>query len=137
MDEGGDAKPFIVISAGGRRKLVPLEAVVELVPMLALAEVEGPRGACRGMANLRGEIVPVFDATSPTAPLHPSRFIVIARAESLLLGLVVDDVYDIVTVGPGDLASRPIGGGRSAVMARVEETLLPVIDLPRVVDDNV
>lgn len=135
MDEGG-AKPFIMVSAGGRRKLVPLESVVELVPMLALTDVEGPRGACRGMANLRGEIVPIFDATSPTAPLHPSRFIVIARTKSLLLGLVVDDVYDIVAVNPGDLASRPIGGGRFAVMARIEDNLLPVIDLYSIVDDS-
>ena len=72
-------RQFVTVSAGGRRKLVPLEDVVEIVPMLTLDAVEEQSQSCRGVANLRGELVPIFDLTGPNALLHPSRFILITR----------------------------------------------------------
>jgi chemotaxis signal transduction protein len=126
---------FVAVSAGGKKKLFRLTDVVEIVPMLALSEVAEQTGACRGVANIRGEIVPVFDLTSPTAPLLPSRFIIVTRVGGAPTGLLVDDVHDVVTVPKERVTSVPVGGGRSATMVTLrdddgggDDILLYVID---------
>jgi chemotaxis signal transduction protein len=121
-------KQFVTVSAGGRRKLVPLEEVVEIIPMLALEDVEGQSHLCRGVANLRGDLVPVFDLTGATAPLHPSRFILVSRADGVLIGLIVDDVHEVLTLEDERLLRRPVGGGRTALMVSVEGSVMAVLN---------
>lgn len=121
-------RQFVTVTAGGRRKLVPLDEVVEIIPMLALSHVDGQSHLCRGVANLRGELIPVFDLTGPDAPLHPSRFILIARADEILVGLIVDDVHDVLGIEDERLLHRPLGGGRSSLIVNVDGAAMAVIN---------
>jgi chemotaxis signal transduction protein len=121
-------KQFVTVSVGGRRKLFPIEEVVEIIPMLALEDVDGQSHLCRGIANLRGELIPVFDLTGSTALLHPSRFILITHTGDALVGLIVDDVHDVLGIEDDRLLSRPVGGGRSSLMANVEGAVMAVIN---------
>lgn len=119
---------FIVISAAQQRKLVRVSDIQEIVPLMALAEVDEVRSDCRGMANLRGQIIPVFDLNGADAALAPSRFVLVSRVEGSSIGLIVDEIHDVVTVPEAQLAPRPVGGGRSVLVTRIGNDVLAVLE---------
>lgn len=79
----------------------------------------------RGVMNLRGALVPVFDAVSPDAALSPSRFILVVPREAELSALIVDDVIDLVT--PERLIEQRLVD-RVSQTALVEGEMLSVLD---------
>lgn len=105
-----------------------LSDVHEIVPMMSLEGIEGGGGNCRGLVNLRGEIIPVFDLSGPDAALAPSRFILVSRAGQDPIGLIADDVVDLLSVPEGQVVSRVVGDARSVVVARIDDELIPVIE---------
>ena len=114
---------FIIVAAQRRRYLVRISDITEIVSMMGLTPVDGQGGACRGMANLRGQIIPVFDLNGATARLSPSRFIMVCRVAGAVYGFIVDEVYDVVRIAAETLTSQPIGGGRTMLMTRIGESL--------------
>lgn len=122
-------KQFVIVTVAERKRLIRIEDVREIVPLMALAEVEGRRGACRGLVNLRGEMIPVFDLAGADARLSPSRVIVVARMpQNECIGLLVDDVHDVVTVPGERVATRPVGGGQVTTVVSIEDEILSVLE---------
>lgn len=119
---------FVVVTADKRRQLVRASDIQEIVSLMALTPMSGQSGNCRGMANLRGEVIPVFDLDGPFVPLSPSRFILVTRLSTGPVGLIVDEIHDVITVGGDRLARRPVGGGRTTLVARVEDDLLAILE---------
>lgn len=119
---------FVLVRTGDRKKLLHIDTVREIVAMMAVEEMDERTGRCRGMVNLRGDVVPVFDATDPDAPLDPQRFIVISPVGDAPVGLVVDDVLDVVAVAEEGIVERPVGPGRTARLVRIDRDLLPVLE---------
>lgn len=105
-----------------------LSDVREIVPMMSLEGIESGGKTCRGLLNLRGEILPVFDLSGPDAPLAPSRFILVSRAGHDPIGLIADDVVDFLSVPEGQVVSRLVGDARTVLVARVGDELIPVIE---------
>lgn len=119
---------FVIVSTSQRLSLVRLSDIREIVSLMALSQVDEQHGSCRGMANLRGEIIPVFDLTGPDAPLSPSRFILVSRAGEHPIGLIVDEIHDVVSVPADQIAERPSGNGHSSFVARLDGRLLSVLE---------
>ena len=123
--------PLVRVSSGRRRWLVRVEDLQEVVPMMALGQVEGLGGECRGLLNLRGELVPVFDKTDGEG--SPSRFILVLRERGGRVGLLVDEVHEVLVPAAGQLVSRPVGAGRTRSMALVGEELFTLLEPGEVV----
>lgn len=122
-------QPLVRVSTGSRRWLVRVEDLQEVVPMMALAQVEGQWGGCRGVLNLRGELVPVFDGSGPEAPLEPSRLILVLReAGGTRVGLIVDEAHEVLFLPEQALTPRPVGEGRTRRMALVGEEVFSVLE---------
>lgn len=128
---------FVVVTADKRRQLVRASDIQEIVSLMALTPMNGQSENCRGMANLRGEIIPVFDLDGASVPLSPSRFILVTRLATGPVGLIVDEIHDVITVGDNHLARRPIGGGRTTLVARVEDDLLAILEPADAIDKAV
>jgi purine-binding chemotaxis protein CheW len=83
-----------------------------------------------GVLNLRGEIIPVFDMRKvlvlEDAPGAEEAKLVVVCARGRTLGLLVDQVLDVVAVGPDALMPVPgaSGGAARVVLAafRKEES---------------
>jgi chemotaxis signal transduction protein len=126
---------FIIVSIARQKKLVRLSVIQEIVSLMALTEIDERRGLCRGMANLRGESIPVFDLSGPRERLSPSRFIVMARVHGQTIGLIVDEVHDVVTVPEAQLSPRPVGEGSSILVARLDDELMSILEPAYVLRD--
>ena len=96
----------------------------------------------RGVVNLRGQIVTVLD---PASKLGESpgrgtegRKIVVVQWEEELIGLLVDEVEDIVHVPPGSVLDAPAQGTAAAGRCIVgvferEGELVSILDLAELV----
>jgi purine-binding chemotaxis protein CheW len=119
---------FLMVSVLHRRRLVHVADVQEIVALMALTEIDGQRGSCRGVMNLRGQIVPVFDLSGPRAALSPSRFILVSRSGAQLVGLIIDEAHHVVAVPAEQLMLSPAGEGSSTLVARIDDDLVSVLD---------
>jgi purine-binding chemotaxis protein CheW len=125
---------YVVVVTERGRQLVRVTHIQEIVSLMALTHVDGLRGNCRGMANLRGEIIPVFDLDGPQVPLSPARFILVIRLAAGPVGLIVNEIQDVVAIADELLAQRPTGGGRAALLATVGEEVLAVLEPQDAID---
>lgn len=119
---------FVIIAARGKRHLVRITDIQEILSMLLLIEVDGQSGAFRGVANLRGTLLPVFDLSGEAAALAPSRFILICRTGEQTYGLIVDEVDDVVRIPTEQLSLQSIGGGKTILMTRIQDEVLSVLE---------
>lgn len=120
---------FIHIRARARELLVRIRDVSEVVPVMTLSDIGGLSRDCRGMLNLRGEMIPIFAVEGPAdSGLELHQLILVARCGDEPLGLVVDDVIDVVVIPDEQVALRRIGGGRVGTFGRLGDAVLPVLD---------
>ncbi len=127
----GERLSFLLVSAADRRHLLPLTQVREILPMLALQQREERRGRFQGAMNLRGEIVPVLCFAENETPVTPAQFIVVLLAAGRSIGVVVDEVHDLITLPPDGLIRRELDHGDAIQLARIGNELLSVTDVER------
>ncbi|HZQ78978.1 MAG TPA: chemotaxis protein CheW [Acidimicrobiia bacterium] len=110
----------VVVRAGGHVYGIPLETVVEVTRMVALAAAPAGQTWAAGLLDLRGAPVPVVDVAprlglTPQAPVLDRR-IVVARHPAdpaASLGLVVDEVSGVAPAGTPLLDLTALVGGAS------------------------
>lgn len=119
---------FITIVTRERRYLLRISDIQEIISMLLLTPIDGQSGAFRGMANVRGAVIPIFDLSGEYARLSPTRFILICRIAERQVGFIADEVHDIVGILEENLIEQPIGGGKKQVLTRIGDEVLSILD---------
>ncbi|MBK9264821.1 MAG: chemotaxis protein CheW [Polyangiaceae bacterium] len=120
---------FVMVKIQDRKRIMRLSDIREVVSLMALSPIEGARGGtCRGVANIRGEMIPIFDLAGADARLSPSRVVVIARLGVEHVGLLVDDVTDVIDLSDEHVAVRNIGGGRTSTIVRMDDEVMTVME---------
>ena len=99
----------------------------------------------RGVVNMRGRIVTIIDVRLKLGFEPASRgpaLVIIVPHRDELLGLLVDDVDDIVHAEPGAIAPAPenLEGAERELFCgvlKLDQTLVAILDHSRVVERNV
>lgn len=110
----------IVLPLGSVRYGIELTDVREVVPDPLLTPVPGAPPAVLGVANLRGEVVPVLDTAAllGLAPLQRIAFAVIAEFDAGLAGLATDGEPATAALHePAGTGRYAFGGGVVTVLA--------------------
>ncbi len=141
--ESDDGRQFVTFALNEQVYCLDILSVREIRMLESVTPVPGAPEAIRGVFNLRGSIVPVCDlrlrfgqAATPIAPNHPA---VIVAIQDRLIGLLVDEVLDIVTVPSDNVCPPPDAeSGRrnpffSALITQ-PNGLLIVVDVDRLAD---
>lgn len=120
---------FVMLKIQDRTRIMRLSDIREVVSLMALTTIDGALGgSCRGVANLRGEMIPVFDLADANAPLAPTRVIVITRLGTEHIGLLVDDVTNVIGVPDEQVAVRNVGSGRTSTIVRMDGVIMTVME---------
>ena len=121
--------PFLHVSILGEQKLIAIDSVREILPMMLLHEVPPEPGAdgFRGFANVRGTLVPVY-STSRTPELSADSFIIVFEERARLWGRVVDEVQDIVHIPNDRLSEAPLDDGGRARAARMGDDVVGILN---------
>lgn len=121
---------------------VPVAAVREIVRLEKSFEMPDVPAHVRGVINLRGRVIPLIDVRArfgrPTRPFDDRTVTVVLDVEGTSVGLVVDDVSEVVELPPG--AREPLqhhhgpAAGMVTEAAKRADGLLFVLDLARLVE---
>lgn len=106
---------------GGQRLIAPMKEVVEILTPPRVARVPHTKSWVRGVANVRGNLLPIMDLSDylgkgRASPTRLSRVLVVER-QAVFVGLLVDEVLGMrhflypeqwrALVSPGDEGAMP------------------------------
>lgn len=155
---------LLTFTAGSRRYAIAVSRVVEVLPKLELRPIPHGPAVVAGLLSYRGNVVPVIDlslllGTVPCRNLLSSRMILVndglanqnqnsvLRAESddglrpapsqtpTLLGLVAEDVNDLVYVQPEQISPVPVQAANAPyidAIVRTDREIIPLIAVQKV-----
>jgi twitching motility protein PilI len=134
----------IALKMGGETYLVAREETREVLGMpAALTRVPGARAWLKGIANVRGQLLPVVDlrqflGSGPTPPTRATRVVVVNHRE-IPAGLLVDEVLGFRRFAEadfsGDVPPTVVRCGRYLAGAfRRDDGLWPVLSLRTLVE---
>ena len=101
-------KQFIVVKIGSEQYGIDISYVDNIVRMQKITRVPKAQSYFKGIINLRGEIVPVMSIRTkmdlePDVFTDVTRIIILKLEEHGVLGLIVDEVKEAVTLGPDEI----------------------------------
>ncbi len=119
--------------------------VQEVVRVPEIAPVPGAPDFVMGIINLRGNVVTVIDTRKrfdlPSKEVDDSTRIVITEAQKQVVGILVDNVAEVVELHVSDIEAAPhVGHDRNAefiegVFSR-ENQLLILVDVNKLLSDD-
>jgi purine-binding chemotaxis protein CheW len=111
---GFSLSQFLSFTLGGLEYGIDFAKVQELRVLKALERFAASGEIIGGVAVSRGVIIPLVDmrvacGTSPDAP-DPMTDVIILKLSSCVMGMVVDGVTGVVTLGPEQVEPLPAAG---------------------------
>ena len=141
-----DKKQYIVITFGNEQYGIDISYVDNIVRMQKITRVPKAQPYFKGVINLRGEVVPVMSlrlkmGLEDDVFTNTSRIIILKIEQKGVLGIIVDEVKEVVTLGseeidkvahnPKDVKSTFING-----IGKNGDDLISLFDISRVVDEK-
>lgn len=109
--EAADSVQFLTFSTGNSEYGVDIMKVREIKGWSETTRIPNSPGYMRGVINLRGIVVPIFDLRNRfrqgETEAHEKNVVIIIAVGSRTIGVLVDAVSDILTVGANDIKPAP------------------------------
>lgn len=140
---GDEPRQFISFTIGTEEYGVDIMAIREIKGWTATTELPNTPPYVRGVINLRGAIVPIFDlrtrfggGATVTGARH---VIIVVSVRSRVVGLLVDAVADIITIAAGSIQpvpdlERKADTGFLSGLVTVDGRMVALLDLDRLFD---
>jgi purine-binding chemotaxis protein CheW len=149
VGESERTQSYVIFQLGGEGYALEVMRVKEVLDVGTLTRVPGGPKSLRGMRNLRGDVVPVYDLRVPfelpieAQPVRAPSVLMVessagsAGAEVQVTGLLVDRVSDVLEFAPEEIQPAPqLGLGKATPfvrgLIRHQEGFLLVLDVDRV-----
>lgn len=140
VDAGGGQ--FLTFRLGAEQFGLEILRVQEIKGYSAITPIPNAPAHVKGVMNLRGAVVPVVDLRLKFAmrEVEYTRFtvIILVMVQAKMVGLVVDAVSDVLSLGAADIAAPPVFDASVDTsfltgLARSGDTLISLLDIDRVV----
>lgn len=139
-------KQFIVVKIGSEQYGIDISYVDNIVRMQKITRVPKAQTYFKGIINLRGEIVPVMSIRTrmdlePDVFTDVTRIIILKLEEHGVLGLIVDEVKEVVTLGPDEIdkVAYDVRNSKSNFINGVGkhgEELISLFDTNSIIDES-
>jgi two-component system, chemotaxis family, sensor kinase CheA len=107
---------FITFSLESETYAVPIQAIEEIIGCQEISLLPNVPTFIKGVINLRGELVPVMDLRLKfrleAREYNPLTVFLIVRIEEKVMGLVVDNVADVLVIDPSRVQKTPVFSAR-------------------------
>ena len=104
-------KEFLTFTLDKEEYGIDIQAVQELRGYETVTKIANCKDYMKGVINLRGAIVPIIDMRIrmqlPDPTYDQFTVVVVISFESLVVGLVVDSVSDVISLGHEQIKSAP------------------------------
>lgn len=140
-----ESKQYIVAKLGNEQYGIDISYVDNIVRMQKITRVPKTQPYFIGVINLRGEIIPVMDLRkklelAENEITNATRIIIIKPEQSALLGLLVDEVREVVTLSEADVEKVAYENGTEASpyvtgVGKYNDTLISLINISGIIAD--
>jgi purine-binding chemotaxis protein CheW len=135
-------RQLVVFTLGGEQYALPIQQVQEIIRYTQPRAVASSDHWVRGVLNLRGRIVPVYDLAARlgvTTEVSEESKIVIVESASQTTGVIVDEVDEVLTVESQQFEQAPGADpalvdsiakiGERLVVLLAPNTIFPAVEL--------
>lgn len=136
---------FLVFVAGGRRMAIDVSHLKEVASLSKLTTLPRSPRYARGMMDLHGQLVPILDLRLRfdwPGGRDETDFVIVFRHQNTCVGLLVDDVEEIVGIPRGSIEVKStegherIAGYISGVIKSAAGATIPMLDAARLISSN-
>ncbi|MGN1314254.1 MAG: chemotaxis protein CheW [Lachnospiraceae bacterium] len=109
-----DANQYIVITMGDEQFGIDIKYINNIVKMQHITRVPNVASHIKGVINLRGEVLPVMSlrlkmGLEDAAETKASRIIILKLEQMGMLGIIVDEVKEVLTFNDEDVEKKGVG----------------------------
>jgi purine-binding chemotaxis protein CheW len=140
---------FLTFTIGREEYGLPVLKVREIIKVMDITHVPQVEAHVLGVINLRGKVIPVIDLRrkfgfDPQAPTERTCIIVaevVLTTSTVLMGVVVDSVSEVVNVAAAEIELPPDFGGQRTNdyllgLAKIKGGVKILLDLDRVLGSD-
>jgi purine-binding chemotaxis protein CheW len=134
-------KQLVIFELGTEHFGIDIESVEGINKILDITKVPQAPACVEGVANLRGQVIPVVDLHKrfgmPAAPLTNESRIVVANLGTAKIGMIVSAVSEVLTIDDSTIEPPPsmVSNVNSAYIigiANIDKHLVILLDLAKV-----
>jgi purine-binding chemotaxis protein CheW len=130
-DGGESTRQLVVFALGSEEYALTIGEVQEIIRYVEPRTVASDADWILGVISLRGRIIPVCDLAKrlgvPRGDAHAAKIIVV-ESENHTVGVVVDDVIEVLTIDEDEIESLRVAGSRGAsAIAKVGDRLIVLL----------
>ncbi|MBE6014543.1 MAG: chemotaxis protein CheW [Lachnospiraceae bacterium] len=140
-------KQYIVVKIGSERYGIDITFIDNIVRMQKITRVPKAQDYFNGVINLRGEVVPVMSVRirmglEPDEFTNNSRIIIIKLEQQGSIGLIVDEVQEVVTLNTNQIDRISFDNSSDKTtfingIGKHEDQLISLLELQSVVAERV
>ncbi len=134
---------FITFMLDSEIYAVPIQTIEEIIGQQEISLLPNVAGFIKGVINLRGDIVPIMDLRLKfgLTPKEYTPFTVflIVRVYDRLMGMVVDNVADVLMIEPSTVQKRPAFSTKistdfiDGVYKDTQDEMVVLVDVPSLI----
>ena len=139
-------KQYIVVQIGNEKYGIDIGYIDNIVRMQKITRVPKAQVYFKGIINLRGEIVPVMSIRTKMELeddefTGKSRIIILKIEEKGLLGVIVDEVCEVVTLSEDDIDTLSSGAksGKDSFISGIgkkDDTLISLFEINAIIGEK-
>ncbi len=144
--ENMDEKQYIVAKLGDEQYGIDIAYVDNIVRMQKITHVPKTQPYFLGVINLRGEIIPVMSMRQKLEMeegevTNTTRIIIVKPEQNALLGLLVDEVREVVSLSDEDIEKVSYDNGREdsgffvTGVGKYKDTLISLVNINGIISD--
>ena len=123
---------LVVFSLGSEEYALPIGAVHEIIRFSEPRSVASEVPWIRGVIGLRGKIIPIFDLAArmglEPAGAEPGKIVIVSSGAGQV-GVMVDEVEEVLTVSGDQLEDVPTANGESIeAIAKIGDRLVVLLN---------
>ena len=136
-----DSKQYIVVKIGNEQYGIDISYIDTIVRMQKITRVPKAQRHFKGVINFRGEIVPVMSIRlkmklADDEFTNASRIIILKLEEKGMLGVIVDEVKEVVTLSSNEVEKSSGKGSFINGVGKHGEELISLFDINAIVEEK-
>jgi len=144
-DEDSQLDKYITFTLGKEEYAIEIRYVVEIVGLQKITELPDMPEFVRGVINLRGEVFPIIDVrrrfNMQEIPYTDRTCIIIVSIEDTSIGLIVDEVSEVLDIKPENISGSPKTVSRSRGkfikgIGKVNEEVKIILDIEKILSEE-
>jgi len=146
VEEDTQKDKFLTFFLGEEIYGIEIRFVTEIIGMQSVTEIPDLPEYVKGIINLRGKIIPVIDVRlrfkKASRDYNDRTCIVVVDIKGIIVGLIVDTVAEVLTIGEQDIVLPPQFNSSSDYqrfikgIGKVDHQVKLILDCDRLLNDK-